>query len=376
MKRVSKTSMLETLDAVRQQLVTSYDGIAELCHQHKEWQRSVENMIRRFENDVSQPALKTLAEEEQPALEDGSAGIAGDSAENPDQPPPNAVGEERDAPIESRARDSRLTQDTQITLGTLQSSNQMSPDRSHRYKRAHLHRAGRMSAIHPLLQSRKTVQQCPAGPLRKLLSDMLAKSEDTPSEPLSQIDRARRWAASLVSSPRFDYIAGFVILLNLVTIGFEAELSLEGSEYESGFWFAGVERMFLSIYIAEAAFRLFALGLPLLYDRWFILDLVLICTGAVALLMIPLASEELAGFEKVLVARGLRLLRLLRVLRMVHQFKIIWRLVYGFLPAWETIFASALLIIISLFIFACIAVEAWFLSFSIRRTDVFTRDKQ
>jgi len=74
MKRVSKTSMLETLDAVRQQLVTSYDGIAELCHQHKEWQRSVENMIRRFENDVSQPVLKTLAEEEQPALEDGSAG--------------------------------------------------------------------------------------------------------------------------------------------------------------------------------------------------------------------------------------------------------------------------------------------------------------
>lgn len=116
--------------------------------------------------------------------------------------------------------------------------------------------------------------------------------------------------------------------------------------------------MFLSIYIAEAAFRLFALGLPLLYDRWFILDLVLICTGAVALLIIPLASEELAGFEKVLVARGLRLLRLLRVLRMVHQFKIIWRLVYGFLTAWETIFASALLIIISLFIFACIAVEA------------------
>ena len=145
---------------------------------------------------------------------------------------------------------------------------------------------------------------------------------------------------------------------NLVTIGFEAELSLEGSEYESGFWFAGVERMFLSIYIAEAAFRLFALGLPLLYDRWFILDLVLICTGAVALLIIPLASEELAGFEKVLVARGLRLLRLLRVLRMVHQFKIIWRLVYGFLTAWETIFASTLLIIISLFIFACIAVEA------------------
>ena len=148
-----------------------------------------------------------------------------------------------------------------------------------------------------------------------------------------------------------------------MTIGFEAQLSLEprlagqDAQYDTGFWFDGVERLFLSIYVAEALFRLFALGLPLLTDRWFILDLVLVGIGSMALVIIPLASEEWAGFEKVLVARGLRLLRLLRVLRMFHQFKIIWRLVYGFLTAWETIFASALLITILLFVFSCIAIE-------------------
>ena len=55
--------MLETLDSVRQQLETSYDGIAELSLRHHEWQRSIEQMIRRFENTISMPAFNVLSEE-------------------------------------------------------------------------------------------------------------------------------------------------------------------------------------------------------------------------------------------------------------------------------------------------------------------------
>eukprot|EP00438_Fugacium_kawagutii_P034616 Skav225848 [mRNA] locus=scaffold345:174855:177317:+ [translate_table: standard] len=44
-------------------------------------------------------------------------------------------------------------------------------------------------------------------------------------------------------------------------------------------------------------------------------------------------------------------------LRMVHRFKVMWRLVYGLLTAAETILATVALILVFLFVFACVAVE-------------------
>ena len=98
-------------------------------------------------------------------------------------------------------------------------------------------------------------------------------------------------------------------------------------------------------------------GWQILWDLWFLIDLALIFVGILALVVIPTSASKMTGFEKLLLVRGLRLLRLMRVLRMVHHFKIIWRLVSGFLTAWDTIFASAALILVTLFIFACIAIE-------------------
>lgn len=77
-----------------------------------------------------------------------------------------------------------------------------------------------------------------------------------------------------------------------------------------------------------------------------------------ALVIVPaLASSNMDGWEKLLVLRSLRLLRLIRVFRMTRHFKIIWRLVYGFLTAWETILAAAAMLLTTLYLFSCIAVE-------------------
>lgn len=178
---------------------------------------------------------------------------------------------------------------------------------------------------------------------------------------------AQRWAASVVSSSYFEFVAGFVILLmlvnriieserltkkgkerqkgcdtlrasslmshprNMIAIGAEAQMSLEPGQQTDSFWFGGVERIFLAVYCVEAIFRAFAGGWRVLCDPWFIMDLSLVCVGLTALLVIPYGfegNENLEGFEKVLVVRGLRLLRLARVFRMVHHFKIIWRRPY------------------------------------------------
>ena len=44
--------------------------------------------------------------------------------------------------------------------------------------------------------------------------------------------------------------------------------------------------------------------------------------------------------------------------RMLSHFKIVWRLVYGLLTAGQTILSMTMLIAVSLFIFACVAVES------------------
>jgi len=43
---------------------------------------------------------------------------------------------------------------------------------------------------------------------------------------------------------------------------------------------------------------------------------------------------------------------------MISHFKVVWRLVYGLLTAGQTMLSMTMLIGISLFIFACVAVES------------------
>merc|ERR1719428_2615813 len=55
--------------------------------------------------------------------------------------------------------------------------------------------------------------------------------------------------------------------------------------------------------------------------------------------------------------RVLRLFRLARMLRMVVEFRTLWMLVRGLIGASSTILYTALLILLILYIFACLAVE-------------------
>ena len=126
-------------------------------------------------------------------------------------------------------------------------------------------------------------------------------------------------------------------LRNLIIIGFEAQLSLRDDEYDIE-WLDGLERMFLCIYCAEAMFRAFSFGWQIIWDPWFVLDLTLVVVGLLALVLVPVLTignvGHMPAIKKLFAVRSLRLLRLMRVLRMLRHFKIIWRLVIGFLTAW------------------------------------------
>ncbi|CAE7847806.1 unnamed protein product [Symbiodinium necroappetens] len=302
---------LEQLAEVRKQLKESSARIDGLRDLHREWQGTVESLLERVD---------TAFKNHENALE-------------------LQLRELPDEPRESRRRRSITERD----VGGATSD-----------------RGNKAVALHPLLKSRKSVlQHAPAGPLRKLLIELLPHSEANGAVMDSPISKAREMCARLVASSLFEFFSGFVILLNLVAIGVEAEMSLQDEMSQHSLWFSSIESIFLGIYCLEAGLQLFGRGCAVLQDLWFWMDVCLIAIGLLALWVVPaiVGGEDTSGFEKLLVVRGVRLLRLVRVLRMVRHFKIMWRLVYGLLTASQTILSTTALILVSLFIFACVAVE-------------------
>ncbi|CAJ1435624.1 unnamed protein product, partial [Effrenium voratum] len=89
----------------------------------------------------------------------------------------------------------------------------------------------------------------------------------------------RRVLYKFVNSRSFDYVAGVIIMLNMVMIGVEAELSLHDPHVR---WAAWVERAFLAVYAVELVLRLLAGGRKILHSSWFWLDFFLVAVGLLA----------------------------------------------------------------------------------------------
>eukprot|EP00435_Cladocopium_sp_Y103_P065012 s916_g26.t2 len=198
------------------------------------------------------------------------------------------------------------------------------------------------------------------GPLPELLEEVIVSQELTALQKKDQSKWAKRRRAlsAFVDSVFFEYLTGIIILTNIIMIGIEAEMSLTMNEEMS--WATNVEQAFLAVYTLELLLRIAGGGLQTFWSCWFLLDFFLVCVGMIAVVVAPMLTgggTNMAGFEKLLVVRGLRLLRLARVLRMVGRFKVVWRLVSGLLTAWDTMLSATGLIMLWLFIFACVAVE-------------------
>lgn len=197
------------------------------------------------------------------------------------------------------------------------------------------------------------------GPLKKVVAEILsdAAAKRVPTAELSGWALYRHTVKKMVDSKWFEWAASILILLNMVTIGIEAETSLHGHEDS----FENLERVFLAIYTLELALRFIAGGRQMFCNGWFILDFVLVFVGLLALVVAPVMSEAgegaMEGIEKLLIIRGLRLLRLVRALRMISYFKVMWRLVHSLLTAGSTLLSTTSLLALALFISGCIAVE-------------------
>ncbi|CAK9050558.1 unnamed protein product [Durusdinium trenchii] len=346
------TSALTRLGEVQQQQAASLQGLESLSEQHREWRKAVDDLLLQVD-----AALKDL--KEHPKTVPASSPSEFEKL-NEEESFEDALKDVRSA-TNAAPKDANLSVPSQSIVLTQSMMSSASMREGGEAREAREGPLRKSMSSNSLLRSRTTVaNDFPPGPLRKVVVEVLA--DDT--EDLPAANTWWQWlqqkCIQIVRSRWFEFLAGFVILLNLITIGIEAHVSVtEGTVYNSDFWPGGVERIFLSLYCIEAIIRVLAGGWSTFKDWWFLLDLVLIIVGLLALLVIPImnAESDMSGSEKLLVVRGLRLFRLMRALRMLSHFKIVWRLVYGLLTAVQTIISMTMLIAVSLFIFACVAIE-------------------
>lgn len=201
----------------------------------------------------------------------------------------------------------------------------------------------------------QTLRASMRGRMPKLLEEVFFAHQDEVEEEESWWHKRRQVVQDVVNSAYFEFLTGLVIAVNLVLIGIEAEMSVQGV---NTFWATASELIFLSIYTLELLMRIVAGGRQAFTNSWFLLDFFLVIAGLTTLVVIPLVETQAQeGLENILVVRGLRLLRLARVLRMVKRFQVIWRLVSGLLTAWDTMISTAALIFLWLYIFGIGAVE-------------------
>eukprot|EP00932_Pfiesteria_piscicida_P019719 SRR837773.6546.p1 GENE.SRR837773.6546~~SRR837773.6546.p1 ORF type:complete len:414 (+),score=130.11 SRR837773.6546:183-1244(+) len=98
------------------------------------------------------------------------------------------------------------------------------------------------------------------------------------------------------------------------------------------------------------------------HEPWFIFDAVLVGLGLLSnCILIPFVmnSKHVGArlMEQILIVRVLRLLRLVRALRMLEQFRSLWRLVQGLLMSARTMLSTVLLLVFTVYVFACVGVE-------------------
>lgn len=171
---------------------------------------------------------------------------------------------------------------------------------------------------------------------------------------------------------QLDYVIGVAIAMNCMCIGAEIQLSVmelnepsaEGSWRAFSIVLNFLEHLFLVCYLVEMLLRFHSLGVRTYFQsRWRIFDFVLVVIGILAqwviapIVFITDASMDSSILEKIVLLRILRLLRLFRVFRLIAMFHDLWRLVNGLMQSCSAILSTFALLMLSVYVFACIGLE-------------------
>eukprot|EP00929_Paragymnodinium_shiwhaense_P057029 TRINITY_DN28543_c0_g1_i1.p1 TRINITY_DN28543_c0_g1~~TRINITY_DN28543_c0_g1_i1.p1 ORF type:complete len:579 (-),score=128.94 TRINITY_DN28543_c0_g1_i1:143-1879(-) len=176
---------------------------------------------------------------------------------------------------------------------------------------------------------------------------------------VSCITRWRQNALTVVTSKWFDSAIGALILLNSVTIGVGLQEQMSPPDFKQSEFSETLELMFLGVYTFEVCLQFIGQGCACLRSNWVKADCFFVALGYLTQTTQRLEVDDLP-VGPLMVLRMLRLLRIARPLRLLYKFKELWTLISGLLASAGTMVYTMSLIVMILYIFACIGVELVF----------------
>eukprot|EP00927_Polykrikos_kofoidii_P028522 TRINITY_DN24890_c0_g2_i1.p1 TRINITY_DN24890_c0_g2~~TRINITY_DN24890_c0_g2_i1.p1 ORF type:complete len:585 (+),score=92.58 TRINITY_DN24890_c0_g2_i1:40-1755(+) len=172
---------------------------------------------------------------------------------------------------------------------------------------------------------------------------------------LCAIARARHLASQLVGWRYFDTMMGFVVFLNCVIVGLRIDARVKG---RGSFILQMLEEGTVFVYIGELLLRVFAGGFKIFKDEFVVFDAVIVAGGIISLIESHAgAFDEGSGFGALTVIKTARLLRLIRSMRMLWTFEVLGKLVNGMFHSLNGMISVLVLIVLFLYIFACVGIE-------------------
>jgi len=165
----------------------------------------------------------------------------------------------------------------------------------------------------------------------------LSLTEDSAKPVWRRDAQFRTRLRALVEHPRWEKTILTIIVLNAITLGLETSGSVMA---QVGPLLLTLDKVFLTIFVAEIALRLLAHGARFWRDGWSVFDFLV-----VAVALIP-ATESLSG---------LRALRILRVLRLISAVPSMRRVVSGLIRAIPGMGAVVMLLALIFYVFSVMA---------------------
>jgi voltage-gated sodium channel len=196
---------------------------------------------------------------------------------------------------------------------------------------------------------------------------MLAASvPQLPSFEKSSVGFVRRalWRLVHQYGYAFDLVMGVVIIANSIIVGLEIQWDLQGRDNRTNIT-RQLEHLFLAVFVVELIIRALADGPKALRCTWFKFDALLVSIGVVSSWIVaPIMGQVnsdgnafLDVLSQLLILRILRLLRLVRALRLFEQFQEMWKLANGLLCSLRTVLSACILILMTVYMFACLGIE-------------------
>jgi hypothetical protein len=187
--------------------------------------------------------------------------------------------------------------------------------------------------------------------------DGLLEFEKEAEGPRKQLG-AKKSLHLMMSSSVFDTAMGLVIICNAVVIGAQIQSEIYGHDTSL---YENLERVFLFIYSIELGLRFYVYRANCLRNSWVVFDLLLVSSGVLSEFIQPFVSGDENAQDDflgvILVMRIFRLAKLARTIRLLSHFRPLWMLVSGLLSSLGTMFYILILLMIILFVFACMGVE-------------------